>query len=92
MQLRFMGQRNVFSVNGSTAALLAAVSASVSKGGRILVARNCHKAVYHALYLRELQPVYIYPHEDHRLGINGGFLPSVWKDIWKKIRMYRHFC
>ena len=52
-----------FSVNGSTAALLAAVSASVNKGGKILVARNCHKAVYHALYLRELQPVYIYPHE-----------------------------
>ena len=45
-----------FSVNGSTAALLAAVSASVNKGGKILVARNCHKAVYHALYLRELQP------------------------------------
>ena len=61
-----------FSVNGSTAALLAAVSAGVSRGGRILVARNCHKAVYHALYLRELQPVYIYPHEDQRLGINGG--------------------
>ena len=39
-----------FSVNGSTAALLAAVSASVNKGGKILVARNCHKAVYHALY------------------------------------------
>ena len=61
-----------FSVNGSTAALLAAVSASVSKGGRILVARNCHKAVYHALYLRDLLPVYVYPHEDKRLGINGG--------------------
>ena len=65
-----------FSVNGSTAALLAAVSASVNKGGKILVARNCHKAVYHALYLRELQPVYIYPHEDQRLGINGGISPS----------------
>ena len=61
-----------FSVNGSTAALLAAVSASVNKGGRILVARNCHKAVYHALYLRDLLPVYVYPHEDKRLGINGG--------------------
>lgn len=61
-----------FSVNGSTAALLAAVSASVNKGGKILVARNCHKAVYHALYLRDLQPVYVYPHEDKRLGINGG--------------------
>ena len=40
------------------------------------MARNCHKAVYHALYLRELQPVYIYPHEDSRLGINGGISPS----------------
>ena len=39
------------------------------QGGKILVARNCHKAVYHAVYLRELQPVYIYPHEDQRLGI-----------------------
>lgn len=65
-----------FSVNGSTAALLAAISASVDKGGKILMARNCHKAVYHALYLRELQPVYIYPHEDTKLGINGGISPS----------------
>lgn len=69
-------RRCFFSVNGSTAALLSAISACVSKGGSILVARNCHKAVYHALYLRELQPVYIYPHEDSRLGINGGISPS----------------
>lgn len=40
------------------------------------MARNCHKAVYHALYLRELQPVYLYPHEDSQLGINGGISPS----------------
>ena len=40
-----------YSVNGSTAALLAAVSATVPRNGQILVARNCHKAVYHALYL-----------------------------------------
>ena len=65
-----------FSVNGSTAAILAAISAAVKKGGSILMARNCHKAVYHALYLRELNPVYIYPHEDSRLGINGGISPS----------------
>ena len=65
-----------FSVNGSTAALLAAVSASVNKGGKILVARNCHKAVYHAIYLRDLEATYIYPHEDPKLGINGGISPS----------------
>ena len=45
-----------YSVNGSTAALLAAVSATVPRNGQILVARNCHKAVYHALYLRESDP------------------------------------
>ena len=61
-------QRCFFSVNGSTAALLAAISACVDKGGKILMARNCHKAVYHGLYIRDLHPIYIYPHEDSRLG------------------------
>ncbi|MDO4307960.1 MAG: aminotransferase class I/II-fold pyridoxal phosphate-dependent enzyme [Eubacteriales bacterium] len=65
-----------FSINGSTAALLAAISSCVKKGGQILMARNCHKAVYHAVYLRELKPVYIYPHIEHELGINGGITPS----------------
>ena len=65
-----------FSVNGSTAALLAAISASVRRGGQILMARNCHKAVYHAVYLRDLKPTYIYPHIVHDLGINGGITPS----------------
>ena len=65
-----------FSVNGSTAALLSAVSASVKRGGQILMARNCHKAVYHAVYLRDLKPTYIYPHIVDEFGINGGITPS----------------
>ena len=65
-----------FSVNGSTAALQAAISASVRRGGRILAARNCHKAVYHTIYLRDLDPVYCYPLEDEELGINGGISVS----------------
>ena len=44
-------KESYYSVNGSTAALLAAVSAAVPRKGQILVARNCHKAVYHAMYL-----------------------------------------
>ena len=43
-----------YSINGSSGAILAAVSAAVDKGGQILVARNCHKAVYHAIYLLSL--------------------------------------
>ena len=65
-----------YSINGSSGAILAAVSAAVDKGGQILVARNCHKAVYHAIYLRDLGATYIYPHEDPKLGINGGISPS----------------
>lgn len=65
-----------YSINGSTAALLSAVSASVSRNGKILMARNCHKAVYHAAYLRNLCPVYIYPQLVSEFGINGGISPE----------------
>ena len=69
-------RKSFFSVNGSTAGILTAISASVKKGGQILVARNCHKAVYHAIYLRELVPTYIYPQSDNNLGINGSISVS----------------
>ena len=48
-------------INGSTCGILAAISASTQKGDKILVARNCHKAEYNAIFLRELSPIYIYP-------------------------------
>ena len=69
-------RKSFFSVNGSTAGILTAISAAVKKGGQILVARNCHKAVYHGIYLRELVPTYIYPHYDPDLGINGSISVS----------------
>lgn len=65
-----------FSVNGSTAALLTAISAAVKPGGKILIARNCHKAVYHGIYLRGLRPVYLQPGFFQKWGINGGISPS----------------
>ena len=48
-------------VNGSTCGLLAAISAATRRGDKIIVARNCHKAVYHALALKELHAEYLYP-------------------------------
>ena len=58
-------QETLFSVNGSTCALLAAISAAVPRGGTILIERACHMAVYHAAYLRELRVLYV---EDVCLG------------------------
>ena len=73
---RLYGVKDSFyCINGSTGVILAAVSAAVKRNGHILIARNCHKAVYHAAYLRELKVTCIYPHEDSELGINGGISP-----------------
>ena len=47
-----------FLINGSTCGILAAISAATKRGDKVLVARNCHKAVYHALYLRQLHHVF----------------------------------
>lgn len=63
-------------VNGSTCGILAAVSACARRGGRILMARNCHKAAYHAVLLNGLRPVYLYPETDGVYGINGSITPE----------------
>ena len=40
------------------------------------MARNCHKAVYHAAYLRGLETTYLYPSYEPFCGLNGGILPE----------------
>ena len=64
--------RSWYLVNGSTCGILSAVFAVTENGGRILAARNCHKAVYHAIYLNRLRAEYLYPEEIAEFGINGG--------------------
>lgn len=64
--------RSWYLVNGSTCGILSAVFAVTENGGKILTARNCHKAVYHAIYLNRLKTEYLYPEEIAEFGINGG--------------------
>ncbi len=63
-------------VNGSTAGLLTAISAVTSYGDSIVVARNCHKAVYNAISIRGLMPEYIYPKICDECGILGEIVPE----------------
>ena len=72
-------------VNGSTSGILAAVSAGTSRGGEILMARNCHKAAYHAAYLRGLKTHYVFPKTDRVMGLNGGISPA---DVRKMLENY----
>ena len=59
----YHSEETAFIVNGSTAGLLAAIAGICRDGGEILAARNCHKAVYHAIELHaatiEKKPVRI---------------------------------
>lgn len=54
-------EESFYLVNGSTGGILSAVSAALSQGGHLLMARNCHKSAYHAAYLRTLTISYLYP-------------------------------
>ena len=58
-----------YSVNGSTAGLLTAISAAVPRKGTLIMARNCHRSAYHGVYLRQLTPVYLYPETTEEAGI-----------------------
>ncbi len=54
-------EESYYLVNGSTCGILAAVSASVARGGRLLLARNSHRSCYHAAFLNDLRVTYVYP-------------------------------
>lgn len=69
-------EESFYLVNGSTCGILAAVSAATQRGDTVLMARNCHKAVYHAVFLNGLHAEYLYPEADMERGINGSILPE----------------
>ena len=50
-----------FLVNGSSVGILSAVFSATKQNGELIMARNCHKAVYHAAELRQLKTHFIYP-------------------------------
>lgn len=59
-----------FLVNGSTVGILSAILGCTDKGDRILVARHCHKSIYHGICMNELRPVYLYPEFSEDLHLN----------------------
>ncbi|MCM1498801.1 MAG: aminotransferase class I/II-fold pyridoxal phosphate-dependent enzyme [Clostridium sp.] len=69
-------RQSYYLVNGSTCGILAAVSAVCRPGDTLIMARNCHQSVYHAVRLLRLKPVYIMPEWNDRLEMFGGILPD----------------
>jgi arginine/lysine/ornithine decarboxylase len=63
-------------VSGSTCGILAGISACTKQGDAVLMARNCHRSVYHAVSLCRLRPVYLLPKTDEPFGISGSVSPE----------------
>ncbi len=65
------GAETYLLVNGSTGGILSAVSAAVRRGDMLLMARNSHRAAYHAIYLNDCKVKYIFPSFLEAYGICG---------------------
>lgn len=67
----YHSEHTYFLIDGSTAGILTAISAVSGRGRKLILARNCHKAVYHAAFLNHLELCYVYPELLKGHGIAG---------------------
>ena len=65
----YKSSNTFFLINGSTCGILAGMKACLRHGDEIIMARNCHKSVYHGVELLGLTPYFLYP---ERMEIVGG--------------------
>ena len=69
-------QASIPLINGTSCGLIAAILAAVPRGGKLILARNCHKSVFNALTLGGIQPVYARPVLSSSWGISGEVAPE----------------
>lgn len=69
-------QKSYLMINGTSGGILASILSCVDKGKKLVMARNCHKSVFNALTLGEIQPVYVYPKMLQEYGISGPIPPE----------------
>lgn len=57
----YKAKKSFISINGSSGGILAAIHSVCDYGDKIIIAQNCHKSVYNACLLLNLNIVYIEP-------------------------------
>lgn len=81
----YRSEETYFLINGSTGGLLSAVSAIAHRAGKLIIARNCHKAVYHAAFLNHMELYYVYPEIIAGYDLAGEITVSALKNTIEKI-------
>lgn len=72
----FGAKATYYSVNGSTGSLYIALATITKPGDKVLIQRNCHKAVYNGMILNRLNPVYMYPNYNENYNVLTGLDPD----------------
>ncbi len=71
-------------VNGSTCGILAGIRTLTKPGDSVIVARNCHKSVWHAIEICQLRPTCILPPIIEEHGICGAITAEAVEEAFKK--------
>lgn len=72
----FGAKTSFYMVNGSTGGNLAGIRTLFDDGDAVIVGRNSHQSVYHALELFHLRPYYILPERVEAYGVYGSYDPQ----------------
>ena len=72
----FGAEETHFLVNGSSCGILAAITACVPRGKKLLMGRNAHKSALNAVTLGGIIPQYVYPEFLPQAGISGAIAPD----------------
>ena len=71
-------------VNGSTCGILAGIRTLTRPGDSVIVARNCHKSVWHAIELCRLDPTCILPPIIEEHGICGAITAGAVEEAFER--------
>jgi arginine/lysine/ornithine decarboxylase len=74
-------KRSFWLVGGSTCGILAGIYAALPAGGKVICARNCHKAVYNGLLLAGADPLFFLPEIEAETGIYGPAHPGAIREL-----------
>ena len=80
----FKTKESWYLVGGSTLGILAAISSVCTQGDKILIGRNCHKAVYNCIRLLQLETVYCYADISQEYDICADMKPETVKKKLKE--------
>ena len=69
-------KRSYYLVNGSSCGILAGICTLTKRKDKVLVPRNCHRSVFHALELNSLEPVFVMPEYNAEIGVYGSLKPE----------------